>query len=113
MAQASQLAAKGKTQREISKALGVSLMTFHRWKKAVGSNIQPDPAPTSDIAADKNDLQPKRPASSATDSDLKRLEAENAKLKRLVAEMLLEKLNWQDQLKELQERAASLSGRNK
>ncbi|MGJ4997000.1 helix-turn-helix domain-containing protein [Bradyrhizobium sp. HKCCYLS3077] len=113
MAQASQLAAKGKTQREISKALGVSLMTFHRWKKAVGSHPQPDPAPASDSAADKHDLQPKRLVSSATDNDVKRLEAENAQLKRLVAEMLLEKLNWQDQLKDLQERAAGRSNRDK
>lgn len=30
LAQAGELAAKGKTQREISKALGVSIMTFHR-----------------------------------------------------------------------------------
>jgi len=35
LAQAGELAAKGKTQREISKALGVSIMTFHRWKKMV------------------------------------------------------------------------------
>ncbi|MGP9814500.1 helix-turn-helix domain-containing protein [Rhodopseudomonas sp. NSM] len=33
LAQADELAAKGKTQREISKALGVSVMTYHRWKK--------------------------------------------------------------------------------
>ena len=33
LAQANELAAKGKTQREISKALGVSIMTYHRWKK--------------------------------------------------------------------------------
>ena len=37
LAQADQLAAKGKTQREISKALGVSVMTYHRWKKMLRS----------------------------------------------------------------------------
>jgi hypothetical protein len=36
LAQANELAAKGKTQREISKALGVSIMTYHRWKKMGG-----------------------------------------------------------------------------
>jgi putative transposase len=38
LAQANELAAKGKTQREISKALGVSIMTYHRWKKMLKSS---------------------------------------------------------------------------
>jgi putative transposase len=37
LAHANELAAKGKTQREISKALGVSIMTYHRWKKMLNS----------------------------------------------------------------------------
>ncbi|MET4151021.1 transcriptional regulator with XRE-family HTH domain [Bradyrhizobium sp. RT9b] len=32
LAQAKELAAEGKTQREISKALGISIMTYHRWR---------------------------------------------------------------------------------
>ena len=36
LAQANELVAKGKTQREISKVLGVSIMTYHRWKKMSG-----------------------------------------------------------------------------
>src|SRR5262245_33457339 len=38
LAHANELAAKGKTQREISKALGVSIMTYHRWKKMLKSS---------------------------------------------------------------------------
>lgn len=42
LAQANELAAKGKTQREISKALGVSVMTYHRWKKLSNSGGDSD-----------------------------------------------------------------------
>ena len=42
LAQANELAAKGKTQREISKALGVSIMTYHRWKKMLKSSPAAD-----------------------------------------------------------------------
>ena len=42
LAQANELAAKGKTQREISKALGVSIMTYHRWKKTVNAEEPAD-----------------------------------------------------------------------
>jgi putative transposase len=42
LAQANELAAKGKTQREISKALGVSVMTYHRWKKLRNSGGDSD-----------------------------------------------------------------------
>jgi 2-keto-4-pentenoate hydratase/2-oxohepta-3-ene-1,7-dioic acid hydratase in catechol pathway len=37
LAQANELAAKGKTQREISKVLGVSIMTYHRWRKMLNA----------------------------------------------------------------------------
>ena len=32
--QADALSAEGRVQNEIAKALGVSVMTFHRWRKA-------------------------------------------------------------------------------
>ena len=35
MGEASALAAQGRNQREIAQALGISVMTFHRWRKAM------------------------------------------------------------------------------
>ena len=40
--QADILSSEGQTQNEIAKALGISVMTFHRWRKA----RQPYPAPS-------------------------------------------------------------------
>ncbi|MEM1095118.1 MAG: transposase [Bacteroidota bacterium] len=56
------LIADGATQAEAAKAIGISVPTFHRWKNQYGS-LTPD--------------QAKR---------LKKLEKENARLKRLLAE---------------------------
>ena len=34
LGQAAVLSSEGQTQSEIAKALGISVMTFHRWRKA-------------------------------------------------------------------------------
>src|ERR1700750_2299224 len=85
LAQANELAAKGKTQREISKALGVSIMTYHRWKKLTNSG-----GGDSDQHAERSEAAP-RPAISndanATET-IQRLELENSQLRRLVTDML-------------------------
>ena len=99
LAQADQLAAKGKTQREISKALGVSVMTYHRWKKMLRS-----PAPeTADEPDDGvNGGSPSRHRV-GSEQLIKQLELENAQLRRLVTDMLLEKLKYEEQLRARQE----------
>jgi putative transposase len=95
LAQANELAAKGKTQREICKALGVSIMTYYRWKKLVNNTAhaidlkergRPDDPPDSSDALQTEDV-------------LKRLELENARLRRLVTDMMLEKLRLDDELR--------------
>lgn len=97
LAQANDLALKGKTQREISKALGVSIMTYHRWKK-----MEPVAGPPE---LGRNSLSGGQPG--AVDADatgaIKRLELENAQLRRLVTDMLLEKLKLEDALGARQE----------
>ena len=90
LAQANDLAARGKTQREISKALGVSIMTYHRWKKMVNSE---DFAP---VTSGSN--EPRVSGGSQSDDVVRRLEFENAQLRRLVTDMLLEKLKLEDAL---------------
>jgi putative transposase len=95
LAQAGELAAKGKTQREISKALGVSIMTYHRWRKMLNA----DEVPPEGTGRGKSEVQ-HRP-SNAIDSDgmIKRLELENSQLRRLVTDMLLDKLKLEEELR--------------
>lgn len=97
LAQADQLAAKGKTQREISKALGVSIMTYHRWKKMLRS---PEPAMDSAGSIDSSASIPRDANSKDT---IQRLELENAQLRRLVTDMLLDKLKYEEELRARQE----------
>jgi putative transposase len=95
LAQANELAAKGKTQREISKALGVSVMTYHRWKKL--SNSGGD----SDQHAGRSENAP-RPVTSDNASaaeTIQHLELENSQLRRLVTDMLLDKLKLEAELR--------------
>ena len=66
LAQANDLATQGKLQSEIAHALGVSVMTLHRWRKA-----PPEPQPADDRIAE--------------------LQLENSRLRRLVTDLLLEK----------------------
>jgi putative transposase len=74
LAQADDLAAQGKLQSEIARALGVSVMTLHRWRKLQsGSNgsSRIDQTPQTQIAE---------------------LQLENSRLRRLVTDLLLEKM---------------------
>src|SRR5262249_380359 len=94
LAQANELAAKGKTQREISKALGVSIMTYHRWKKMLKSS--------EPMAADRRretEIRVTTPVDASSEDTIKRLELENAQLRRLVTDMLLEKLKYEEELR--------------
>ena len=100
LAQADQLAAKGKTQREISKALGVSVMTYHRWKKSVRSHAPVMDDEESDIETNGGSLSQRKVGSEQL---IKQLEQENAQLRRLVTDMLLEKLKYEEELRARQE----------
>jgi transposase-like protein len=74
LAQADDLATQGKLQSEIARALSVSVMTLHRWRKlqsgSTGSS-RTDQAPQTRIAE---------------------LQLENSRLRRLVTDLLLEKM---------------------
>ena len=92
LAQANEMAAKGKTQREICKALGVSIMTYHRWKKMM--NVPADAHAGSEVEVPTDNFD-----ATETDGVLKRLELENSRLRRLVTDMLLDKLRLEDELR--------------
>lgn len=70
MRQANELASTGSTQKNIADMLGVSVMTFHRWRK------------------DQRQRQ----------AVLKEQQLENVRLRRLVTDLLLEKLRLEEQL---------------
>jgi putative transposase len=99
LAQATELAAKGKTQREISKALGVSIMTYHRWKKLI------NPADDSDRHGEspETDAQPTVSKDASATETIQRLELENTQLRRLVTDMLLDKLKLEGELRDRRE----------
>lgn len=96
--QADELVNEGKTQREITRALGVSLMTYHRWRK-MRERATPlrhaEPVHAYGITA--------KPSSSATrkdvsDARLEELQIENGRLRRLVTDLLLEKMKLEEEL---------------
>ena len=77
--QAEEMARAGKFQDDIAHALGVSVMTYHRWRKA----------------------QQSLPAVSTQEDNLARLgdlELENSRLRRLVTDLLLEKVKLEEEL---------------
>ena len=70
LARAEQMARDGKTQSEIATVLGVSVMTYHRWRKEFRANARPAP-------------------DSSNASRIREVEAENARLRDFVVRMLL------------------------
>lgn len=93
--QARELIATGQSQAQACKVLGVSVMTFHRWRKAesartllaeqVGASSPSDPVPVEGEQA----------------SDQRRMEElrlENQRLRRLVTDLLLEKIELEERL---------------
>jgi len=73
LAQANELATQGKLQSEIARTLGVSVMTLHRWHKA-------PPGPRTRGAANR----------------ITKLQLENSRLRRLVTDLLLEKVKLEE-----------------
>jgi len=87
LAQANDLAAKGKLQTEIARALGVSVMTLHRWRKA-------PPRPQPALVATHDAGQPDRTPGGG--DRMAELQFENSRLRRLVTDLLLEKIKLEE-----------------
>jgi transposase-like protein len=86
---ADNLAAQGKLQKDIARALGVSVMTLHRWRKSTGGAR----------AAGSSDVEPARLLEADTEALIEELERENARLRVLVTDLLLEKTRLEEALK--------------
>src|ERR1700744_2365651 len=88
---AGELAERGLSQVEICNALGISVMTFHRWRKA--------PSREYDRREDKEATA--TPVSSSLDHGkqlrrLRDLQLENQQLRKLVTDLMLEKLQMKE-----------------
>jgi putative transposase len=87
LTQAGLLAKGGNTQGEIARALGISVMTFHRWRRA----HSPLAAVAAPIAAGAPfELGPDHRERIAA------LQLENSRLRRLITDLLLEKLKLEE-----------------
>src|SRR6185312_775748 len=90
LGRARELAERGLSQAEICSALGVSVMTFHRWRKLSPQKFEVRPAEETPSLA---------PSPVGYENDLKRLrdlQLENQQLRKLVADLMLEKLHLQE-----------------
>jgi hypothetical protein len=103
LGEADSLAAEGRTQREIAQALGVSVMTFHRWRKARPQRLRsrtastPEPNPVVPVA-DLSDAQRR--------TRIVELQLENTRLRKLVTDLLLEKMRLEEDAESSRGRAA-------
>jgi putative transposase len=85
LVQAHILAQEGRTQGDIARALEVSVMTFHRWRKAHPRPAAPPPlkAPSADPGRNQSER-------------IAELQLENFRLRRLVMDLLLEKIKLEE-----------------
>jgi putative transposase len=106
--EADALSAKGQTQAEIAKGLGISVMTFHRWRKMREQDL-----PLSRGEAVRALDQPVigNPTSeSGSFSRIAQLQLENARLRKLVTDLLLEQMRLEDDQSEL--RVGAIKGKS-
>jgi putative transposase len=92
LAMADDMAAQGRLHGDIAKSLGVSVMTYHRWRKARGTLARPAPRPVSDV--ERIDIPNEREHT----SQIRELQLENSRLRRLVTDLLLEKVKLEEGL---------------
>ena len=84
--QAEALAANGRVQSEIAKALGVSVMTLHRWRK-----LDHLAAPALPAASEAGHGAERGRADIVAE-----LQMENRRLRKLVTDLLLEKIKLEE-----------------
>jgi len=85
LAQANDLATQGKLQSEIARTLGVSVITLHRWRKAPGSR----PPLVASHEAEHYRMR-------GGGDRIAELRLENSQLRRLVTDLLLEKIKLEE-----------------
>jgi putative transposase len=91
LAEANALIAQGTHQQDVARALGVSVMTFHRWRKAHSRTAVPSNSTSG--AGQEAQL-----SSSAGHNQISELQLENLRLRRLLTDALLEKIKLEEAL---------------
>lgn len=89
---ADEMAAQGNLHGDIAKSLGISVMTYHRWRKARGAVASARPVPRPAGYAERIDV----PAEREQASQIRELQLENSRLRRLVTDLLLEKVTLEE-----------------
>jgi hypothetical protein len=91
---ADELAAEGMLQSDIARALGVSVMTYHRWRAGRLTHETAKPSAERRAAPKPKDHL----ADSEQSARLEELRLENARLRRLLTDLLLEKAKLEEML---------------
>ncbi|PPQ15092.1 transposase [Bradyrhizobium sp. AC87j1] len=91
LAQADELARAGSSQVSVCEALGVSVMTLHRWRKRrLSEDVgQPSEEPNAGRDAPRASIDEMRRA-------LEELTVENRRLRKLVTDLMLEKMTLEE-----------------
>ena len=86
LATADEMATQGRLQGDIAKSLGISVMTYHRWRKARGALARAAARPVAEAV--RVDIPPEWEQT----SQIRELQLENLRLRRLVTDLMLEKV---------------------
>jgi transposase-like protein len=93
--EAQQLLARGQSQAEACKELGVSVMTYHRWRKLYIAKHDHDRVGTG---GDGLVGAPVRQTHIANERQIDEVRAENELLRRIATDLLLEKVKAEERL---------------
>jgi len=93
LAMADEMAAQGRLHGDIAKSLGVSVMTYHRWRKARSASGHPSQRIANDV--ERTDI----PIEREQTSKIRELQVENLRLRRLVTDLLLQKMEIEEGLR--------------
>ena len=99
---ADEMASQGKQHRDIARSLNVSLMTYYRWRKLRTTPVHAAPQPLRDagqtaIVTERNSAEHVSPVEHEQ-SQIRDLQRENSRLRHLVTDLLLEKLELEERL---------------
>ena len=99
---ADEMASQGKQHSDIAKSLNISLMTYYRWRKLRTMPVDATPQPPRDgghtgIVAERNSAGRASPIVHEQ-SQIRDLQRENSRLRHLVTDLLLEKLELEERL---------------
>jgi transposase-like protein len=89
------MAAQGVLHRDIARSLGISVMTYHRWRKARDAAARPTVLRAADARWTET------PNDRETTGQIRELRIENSRLRRLVADLLLEKIELEESLQKI------------